>query len=91
MNTKKRPKFDIGDIIFDVINKDVGVLLRNYYLFDGFYDVDETEDVFHDILVWDIYWTGPNMWIIGEPVQTYTEEGLEILLNSGVLEHYKNI
>jgi hypothetical protein len=92
------PQFDIGDVVIDLINKDVGVLIRKYVLFDHYsdpyydplYEEFEEDNPFKDIIVWDIYWTGHNNWILDEPLQTYTEEGLQILLFSGALAHYKN-
>jgi hypothetical protein len=88
--TRITPLFSVGDIIFDIINKDIGVLLRRYNLFDGgYYDIDP--ESLSIVMVWDIYWTGPDMWPGNDRLQTYTEEGLEILFDSGVLVHYKNI
>lgn len=87
MNKKKRV-FGIGDVIVDNINKEVGVLLRRYDLFD---DIELDEDLVYGItMVWEIYWTGPKLWPYEERVQVYTEEGLELMLDSGILVHYKN-
>jgi hypothetical protein len=83
---KERHHFSIGDVVVDTLNKDVGVLLRRYNLFDH-----ESYSEYEDIIVWDIYWTGVKEWPFDEKVQTYTEDGLEILLNTGVLIHCRNI
>tara|TARA_R110002020_G_scaffold20213_1_gene69141 strand:- start:937 stop:1116 length:180 start_codon:yes stop_codon:yes gene_type:complete len=56
---------------------------------DGWYGADETD--LGIIIVWDIFWCGPNWWNGMEAIQTYTEEGLEILFDSGVLIDFKNI
>ena len=81
------PHFEPGDIILDTINGDVGVLLRRYNLFEhGYY---ESVDVVIT-LVWDIYWTGPEVVPVGDHLQTYTEEGLILLYTSGVLNLFKN-
>jgi hypothetical protein len=90
LTKKSTPYFEVGDIVFDTLNKDIGVLLRRYDLFEDeiFSDVGAS---LSSVMVWDIFWTGPNLWPPGEVVHTYTEEGLEILFDSGVLVHYKNI
>ncbi len=74
---EKQPHFKVGDIVIDTVNKDVGVLLRHYNLFENdYYGTDA--DAF--IMVWDIYWAGPD-----DHLQTYTESGLKILYASGAL------
>ena len=84
---EQSPHFDPGDIVLDTMNSEVGVLLRRYNLFEhGYYGLDE--DV--TTMVWDIYWTGPDLLPIGDHLQTYTEEGLYLLHTSGVLDLYKN-
>lgn len=94
MDTKDNLHFKIGDIIIDTINNDVGILIRKYMLFDEFNDPllygDEEESTPQNILVWDIYWTGPHNLLEEEPLQTYTNDGLLILTETGVLKHFKN-
>ena len=84
--------FNVGDIVVDGINKEVGVLLRRYNLLNAppYIDAEELIDNESIIMVWDIYWCGPALWP-PERLQSYTEEGLEILLDSKVLTLYKNI
>jgi hypothetical protein len=85
---KKKLVFNIGDVVIDDLNKEVGVLLRRYNLFD---DLELDESIEYGItMVWEIYWTGPKLWPYDERVQVYTEEGLELMLDSGILVHYKN-
>ena len=82
--------FNIGDIIIDRVNNEIGILLRRYDLFDDdVYSIEERKK-YGIIIAWDIYWTGISIWPY-ERLQTYTEEGLEILTENGVLEHVKNI
>ena len=85
--------FNVGDIVVDGINKEVGVLLRRYNLLNAppYIDAEELIDNESIIMVWDIYWCGPALWPSDDRLQPYTEEGLEILLESEVLLHYKNI
>ena len=90
MIKKETPYFNVGDIVFDTLNKDIGVLLRRYNLFESGY-FGSIEGTLATVMVWDIFWTGPHLWVAAEALQTYTEEGLEILFDSGVLIHYKNI
>ncbi len=94
LNIGNCPQFKPGDIVYDTINRDIGVLIRKYILFehyvDPWHDDYESDDGFQDVMVWDIYWTGYNSWGWDEPLQTYTEEGLKILFESGVLNHFKN-
>ena len=79
------PDYKVGDIIFDSLNKEIGVLLRRYNLFEeGYYGTDEEVVT----MVWDIFWSGPKMDANEERYQTYTEEGIDILFSSGVLELY---
>jgi|TARA_R100000008_G_C3429857_1_gene89094 hypothetical protein len=78
-------ELEVGDILVDDVNKDVGVLLRSYYLFD-----DSEADIYENVIVWDIYWTTYNFWPFDDPVQCYTEDGLRMLLKSGVLALHKN-
>ena len=81
------PHFEPGDIILDTMNGDVGVLLRRYNLFEhGYYESDDEVIT----MVWDIYWTTYNFWPFDDPVQCYTEDGLRMLLKSGVLALHKN-
>ena len=84
--------FNVGDIVVDRINKEVGVLLRRYNLLKTPPYLDAKELINNEsiIIVWDIYWCGPALWP-PERLQPYTEEGLEILLDSKVLTLYKNI
>mgnify|MGYP003629042474 CR=1 FL=1 len=89
--TKDRPEFKIGDIVFDIANRDVGVLLRRYFLFKDSIILNDDNETIQDLIVWDIFWTGPNLWAIDDGVQTYTEEGLYILWETGVLELFANI
>ena len=88
------PLLNISDILIDPINKEVGVLLRRYNLYDHFPYNDETfglEETFECVtIVWDIFWCGPELWP-NEHMQAYTEEGLFLLMESGVLKLYKNI
>ncbi len=78
--------FKAGDVLIDHINGDVGVLIRSYLLFD------ETEaDIYENIIVWDIYWTTTYEWPFDEHMHCYTEDGLSILVNSGVLSLHKSI
>ena len=78
----------MGDVVYDTLHRDVGVLLRRYGIFEH---VRRPEDEgYGAVMVWDLYWTGPNVLPIHEHFQTYTEEGLEILFDSGVLLLYKS-
>jgi hypothetical protein len=88
----EEPLFNIGDIVIDSINKEVGVLLRRYNLLHmpPYSEMDEVGNSDSAIIVWDIYWCGPTLWP-PEHLQSYTEEGLEILLDAEVLTLYKNI
>jgi len=84
----KKPRFKIGDVVYDTINRDFGVLLRRYNIFDDDPWYEEYEGRM-PIMVWDLYWTGPNLYGGSfERIQTYTEEGLDILFDSGVIVHY---
>ena len=79
----------MGDVVYDIINRDVGVLLRRYDIFE-----EEWQTGYNDgaaVMVWDLYWTGPNVFPVHDRLQTYTEEGLEILFDSGALLLYKSI
>jgi hypothetical protein len=91
--TKEEILFNVGDILYDLYNKDVGVLLRRYSLFDptdpSLIGVERDEEL-ENILVWDIFWTGPSSWLLEPGIQTYTENGLKILLQTGNLKLYKN-
>jgi len=89
----KETLFNVGDIVVDSINKEVGVLLRRYNLLQmaPYCEVNDEEVEDGEIIVWDIYWCGPALWPSDDRLQPYTEEGLEILLESEVLLHYKNI
>jgi hypothetical protein len=90
--TKESFQLKIGDIVVDTIQKDIGVLIRRYQLFENLNSLlGDTEEIYEDVIVWDIFWTGPNLWLIDSGVQTYTEQGLEILLEAGALVHYENI
>ncbi len=83
--------FNIGDIVLDTINNDIGVLLRRYSLFEELEFIkSDTPEEYLDVIVWDIFWTGANLWPFESGIQVYTEEGLEILSKSGALIHYKN-
>jgi len=84
---EKHPHFEPGDIVLDTMNGDVGVLLRRYNLFEHGYYGSEDEVL---TMVWDIYWTGPELTPVGDHFQTYTEEGLTLLHTSGVLSLFKN-
>ena len=84
------PHFQVGDIIIDTLNGEIGVLLRRYNLYDADADLIDLE-IYGHIMVWDIYWTGTKLYLFADGIQTYTEEGLVILLQSGVLAHYHNI
>jgi len=78
--------FNVGDALVDNINGDIGILIRSYMLFD------ETEaDRYENIKVWDIYWTTTYEWPFDEHIHCYTEDGLLILVNSGVLLLHKSI
>ena len=91
MTTRDKSQFSIGDIVYDHLNKDVGVLIRKYLLFEGIRALlDDPKEEIEDIMVWDIFWTGPNTWLFDSGIQTYTEDGLRILLEAGALELYKN-
>ena len=76
----------------DPINKEIGVLLRRYNLYDDFpNDIPEIEEELGgSTIVWDIFWCGPGLWP-NEHVQSYTESGLILLMETGVLKLYKNI
>ena len=86
---QNKPIFNVGDVVYDVVNRDVGVLLRRYNIFE-----EEWRDEYEDcgiVIVWDLYWTGPNLLPAHDRMQTYTEEGLEIMFDSGALLLYKSI
>lgn len=82
-----------GNILIDPVNKEIGVLLRRYNLYDFFPYAEELFEEEIDFngttIVWDIFWCGPELWP-NENLQSYTEEGLLILIDSGVLQLYKN-
>ena len=82
--------FNIGDIIIDKVNDEIGVLLRRYNLFEDDVYSDEEREKYGVIMAWDIYWTGTTIWPF-ERLQTYTEEGLKILTENSTLKHIKNI
>tara|TARA_R110000824_G_scaffold71001_3_gene181954 strand:- start:4683 stop:4940 length:258 start_codon:yes stop_codon:yes gene_type:complete len=78
--------FNVGDVLIDDINGDIGILIRRYMLFD------ETEaDIYENIIVWDIYWSATYEWPFDDHIHCYTEDGLAILVNSGVLTLHKSI
>lgn len=78
----------MGDVVYDTLHRDVGVLLRRYDIFE--HEWRSEDEGYGAVMVWDLYWTGPNVLPIHEHLQTYTEEGLEILFDSGVLLLYKS-
>jgi len=67
--------FKIGDILYDTISKDIGILISR---FDNGAVMRE-----HDfyLWVWEIYWTQ-------ERHQFYTEEGLGNMVTSERLIHF---
>jgi len=70
--------FKIGDILYDTISKDIGILISR---FDNGSVMRE-----HDfyLWVWEIYWTQ-------ERQQFYTEEGLEHMVTSERLIHFGSL
>ena len=94
-------RLSVSDILIDSTNKEIGILLRRYNLYDFFPPIDDLlisdeelkelgEEFNGNTIVWDIFWCGSALWP-NERRQSYTEEGLLLLLESGVLELYKNI
>ncbi len=84
MSEKCRP-YKVSDLIIDLFNKDIGLLIRRYNLFEeGHYKRED--DVI--TMVWDIYWIGPSIESDDENLQTYTEEGIDLLFESGVFALY---
>ena len=77
-----------GDILIDHAAKEVGVLVRRYNIFEEDDDlVAVIEEIDYDasvVWVWDIFWVGPGPWPL-DRLQTYTEEGLLLLLETCVL------
>ncbi len=90
----KKTLLNISDILIDPVNKEIGVLLRRYNLYDFFpYNADILEieeEITGTTIVWDIFWCGPKLWP-NDQIQSYTEEGVRLLIETGVLELYKNI
>ena len=77
-----------GDILIDRGAKEIGVLIRRYNIFDE--DelaacMEELEQAGGTVWVWDIFWVGPGQWPF-EHLQTYTEDGLLLLIESCVLK-----
>lgn len=87
--TTEKTSFGVGDIVVDVINNEIGVLLRRFNLYHTppYSEMEELDDAC--VVVWDVFWCGPSLWPM-ERVQAYTEEGLEILLEAEVLVLHKN-
>ena len=77
-----------GDIVIDHVGREIGVLIRRYNIFDegeiALY-IKELGEEAGTIWVWDIFWVGPGQWPF-EHMQTYTEDGLLLLIESCVLK-----
>mgnify|MGYP007063393390 FL=1 len=77
-----------GDILIDHGAREIGVLVRRYNIFEE--DVNLVlvmEEIDYDagvVWVWDIFWVGPGPWPL-DRLQTYTEEGLLLLIETCVL------
>jgi hypothetical protein len=77
-----------GDILIDRGAKEIGVLIRRYNIFDEeelVAYIEKLEQVSGTVWVWDIFWVGPGPWPL-DRLQTYTEEGLMLLLETRVLK-----
>ena len=70
-------KLEIGDIVLDVTNSDIGVLLKRYTLLD---ELENTRGL--NVWAWDIYWVGPENSSTSIRVQAYTESGLINLIKT---------
>ncbi len=85
--------FSKGDILIDEPNKEIGILLDRYDLFQAWSCVDsELHEYVEDgpVWVWDIFWVGSGAWLI-DRIQIYTEDGLTALVSACILTHIKNI
>ena len=69
---------DVGDILYDIITKDVGVLLNRY---DGTRTLPFESTA--QLWVWDVFWTS-------ERYTLYTESGLVNMISEGRLLLYRN-
>jgi hypothetical protein len=65
----------VGDILIDDYNDEIGVLIRQYVLLDK-------------LKVWDVHWTKRNDNINEHKVHHYEEDSLKILINEGTLRHF---
>lgn len=78
---------NVGDIVYDKFTKETGTLLRRYCL-----SVDCDWDDYPDddtVWAWDIFWTGTAVSEWRSRVSTYTEEGLKLIIDVGVLQLQK--
>ena len=77
-----------GDILIDHAAREIGVLVRRYNIFEEDDDlVLVMEEIDYEagvVWVWDIFWVGPGPWPL-DRLQTYTEEGLILLIETCVL------
>ena len=70
--------FKIGDILYDTISKDIGILISR---FDNG-NVMREHDFY--LWVWEVYWTR-------ELHQFYSEDSLEIMVTSERLIHFGSL
>lgn len=66
---------NIGDIVIDHVNDEIGIITK-------------AEMIFDDLKIWEIHWTRSNNVHFDDNIHNYTEEGLQILIGSGALEHH---
>jgi len=78
---------NVGDIIYDTFTKETGTLLRRYCLsVDCDWEEEPPDDT---VWAWDIFWTGTAVIEWRSRISTYTEEGLRLIIDIGVLQLQK--
>ncbi len=77
-----------GDIVIDFRNKESGLLIKRFSLFE---EVILGDEIYPAIIAWDILWTGSHLSEKPKRPLVYTENGLINMLNNGVLVLLKGI
>tara|TARA_Y100000592_G_scaffold98756_1_gene172693 strand:+ start:1353 stop:1595 length:243 start_codon:yes stop_codon:yes gene_type:complete len=77
-NKYKHININVGDIVIDHINDEIGIIIKTDFLFNR-------------LKIWEVHWTRSNNIQFDDNIHHYTEEGLQILIGTGALVHHPGI